>query len=124
MPKKPINVTEAELAVLQVLWESPASTIRQITDAIYEEGTTSEYATTQKLLDRLQGKGCVKKSKRSHAHTFTAKVSREDLIGTGLESLAEKLCGGSLTPLLIHLTDNAKLSVEERRQLKELIDNA
>jgi len=124
MPKSHINVTEAELAVLEVIWESGASTIRQITDAIYEAGTTSEYATVQKLLDRLQAKGCVSKSKRSHAHTFGARVSREDLIGTGLETLAEKLCGGSLTPLLIHLTDNAKLSAEERAQLRELIDNA
>ena len=124
MPRKPINVTEAELAILEVLWDSGASTIRQITDAIYEEGTTSEYATTQKLLDRLQGKGCVKKSKRSHAHTFTAKKSRDDLIGTGLESLAEKLCGGSLTPLLVHLTDNAKLSEEERAALQKLISEA
>lgn len=124
MSKTQINVTETELAVLEVLWDSGASTIRQITDAIYDSGTTSEYATVQKLLDRLLAKGCVKKSRRSHAHTFSAKVSREDLIGTGLETLAEKLCGGSLTPLLIHLTDNAKLSASERQQLKELIDNA
>ncbi len=124
MPKRPINVTEAELAVLEVIWESGAATIRQITDAIYDEGTTSEYATVQKLLDRLHAKGCVKKSKRSHAHTFSAKVSREDLIGTGLDTLAEKLCGGSLTPLLIHLTEKTSLSNEERSVLQNLINES
>ena len=124
MPRIPINVTEAELAVLEVLWDSGASTIRQITDAIYDEGTTSEYATVQKLLDRLLAKRCVKKSKRSHAHTFTAKVSREDLIGTGLETLAETLCSGSLTPLLIHLTEKTTLSEEERVALRKLINES
>ena len=124
MPKNPINVTEAELAVLEVLWKSGGSTIRQITDAIYDEGTTSEYGTVQKLLDRLLAKSCVKKSKRSHAHTFSAKVSRADLIGTGLDTLADKLCGGSLTPLLIHLTGKAELSEKERDELRALIDNA
>lgn len=124
MPKTPINVTEAELAVLEVLWEVGVSTIRQITDAIYEAGTTSEYATTQKLLDRLLAKKCVSKSKRSHAHTFSAKVSRTDLIGTGLETLADKLCSGSLTPLLIHLTEKTKLSEEERAVLQKLINES
>ncbi len=124
MPRTPINVTEAELALLEVLWSAPASTIRQITDAVYEKGTTSEYATTQKLLDRLLLKKCVAKSKRSHAHTFSAKVSREDLISTGLETLAEKLCSGSLTPLLIHLTEKTKLSKEDRAALQKLINES
>jgi len=124
MRQKPINVTEAELAVLEVLWNEGASTIRAITDAIYEQGAASEYATVQKLLDRLLAKGCVKKSKRSHAHTFTARMSRSDLIGKGLENLAEKLCSGSLTPLLIHLTEKTKLSKEDRKVLRDLINEA
>ena len=124
MANKTINVTEAELAVLDALWEEGAVTIRQITDKLYEEGTTSEYATVQKLLDRLQVKGCVKRSKRSHAHKFSAKVSRSELIGSGLETLAEKLCSGSLTPLLMHLTENTKLSQQDRDKLRELIDQA
>ncbi len=124
MANKTINVTEAELAVLDALWEEGAVTIRQITDTLYEEGTTSEYATVQKLLDRLQAKGCVKRSKRSHAHKFSAKVSRSELIGSGLETLAEKLCSGSLTPLLMHLTENTKLSQQDRDKLRELIDQA
>ncbi len=124
MASKTINVTEAELAVLDALWEEGAVTIRQITNKLYDKGTTSEYATVQKLLDRLQAKGCVKRSKRSHAHTFSAKVSRSELIGSGLETLAEKLCSGSLTPLLMHLTENTKLSPQDRDKLRELIDQA
>ena len=124
MVKKSISVTEAELAVLEVLWAEGASTIRQITDSIYEGGTTSEYATVQKLLDRLLDKGCVGKRRQSRAHAFRAKVSREELIGSGLETLAEKLCSGSLTPLLIHLTGKAKLSKSDRDRLRDLIEGA
>ena len=124
MSKKSISVTEAELAVLDILWEDGPSTIRQITDKVYEKGTTSEYATVQKLLERLQAKDCVKKSKVSHAHSFSATVSRSELIGDSLESIAQKLCSGSMTPILVHLTEKVKLSKADREMLRALIDES
>jgi len=124
MARKSIGATETELSVLEVLWSEGSSTIRQITDSIYDQGTTSEYATVQKLLDRLQDKGCVTKRKRGNTNSYVAKVSREELIGSGLETLAEKLCSGSLTPLLVHLTEKAKLSKSDRDMLRDLIDEA
>ncbi len=124
MVKKSINVTEAELAVLEVLWQAGPSTIRQLTNAIYKEGTNSEYATVQKLLDRLMDKGCVNKSRESRAHAFSARISREEMIGSGLETLAEKLCRGSLTPLLIHLTGKVQLSKSDRDALRQLIEDS
>ena len=57
----------------------------------------------QKLLDRLTAKGHVRRDRAGAAHTFTATVDREALIGRRLQDVAEKLCGGSLTPLLTHL---------------------
>lgn len=122
MARKPTSVTESELAVLEVLWSKGPSTIRQLTEILYTKGTAGEYATVQKLLDRLRTKGCVKRSKNGLAHTFTAKVSRTELIGRGLETLAGKLCSGSMTPLLIHLTESVKLSREDRETLRQLID--
>lgn len=122
MARKPTSVTESELAVLEVLWSKGPSTIRQITEILYTKGTAGEYATVQKLLDRLRTKDCVKRSKNGLAHTFTAKVSRTELIGRGLETLAGKLCSGSMTPLLIHLTESVKLSREDRETLRQLID--
>lgn len=124
MQKKSISVTETELSILEEIWKESPRTIRQITDSIYENGTTSEYATVQKLLDRLEGKGCVSRIKQGNVNTFSAKMSRSELIGSGLEGLAEKLCSGSLTPLLVHLTGKVKLSKADRELLKDLIDEA
>ena len=56
------------------------------------------------------------------AHTFAAAVGRDELIGRRLEDVAEKLCGGSLTPLLTHLVRTRRLSARERQQLRTLID--
>ena len=85
-------------------------------------GGHAHYATVQKLLDRLEAKGCVRRDRVGRAHRFAAAVGREDLIGERLEELAEKLCGGSLTPLLAHLVQPARLSREERQELRRLLD--
>jgi predicted transcriptional regulator len=116
-------VTGSELVLLNALWEGGPATIRQLTDVLYPEGGgTGGYGTVQKLLDRLEAKGFVRRDRTSPAHTFEAVVRREELIERRLTDVAEKLCGGSLTPLLTHLVRTTRLSEQERRELRELID--
>lgn len=119
-----IEVTDGELAILEELWSRGRLTIRLITDAVYPSGTTAEYATVQKLLDRLEGKGCVRRFKLGRANEFEAIVHREELIGAGLKKLASRLCDGSLTPLLTHLTSEIELSDADREALQRLIDES
>jgi predicted transcriptional regulator len=123
MARKAEDVTETELAVLQVLWGQGPATIRQITDLLYPEGGAAHYATVQKLLDRLELKGFVTRDRTPPAHAFAAAVGREDLIGRRLQAVAEQLCGGSLTPLLTHLVKAKRLSARERQDLRDLIDD-
>ena len=118
------DVTDAELAVLQELWERGSATIRQLADALYPGGTTAQYATVQKLLERLEAKGHVTRDRRAMAHVFAARTDRDALIGRRLRETAEKLCGGSLTPLLTHLLKVERLSPKERQELRALMDEA
>ena len=122
MPRTPQDVTEKELAILQVLWDRGDSTIRQITDVVYPAGDTAQYATVQKLLERLEAKGFALRKKTTPANIYSATLGRDALIGRGLQDMAEKLCGGSLTPLLTHLVRQRRLSAKERRELRDLID--
>ena len=122
MARTPQDVTDAELGVLQVLWDEGPATIRRLTEVLYPGGGTAQYGTVQKLLDRLEGKGFVSRDRTPPAHTFTAAVGREELIGRRLRDVAEKLCGGSLTPLLTHLVRQRRLSARERQELRDLID--
>jgi BlaI family penicillinase repressor len=116
------DVSDTDLDVLQVLWDSGGSTIRHITDVLYPDGGPPKYWTVQKLLERLEEKGYVRRERGGTAHTFLATTAREELIGRRLRDVAEKLCGGSLTPLLTHLVRNRPLSAEERQGLRDLID--
>lgn len=123
MADTPRDITETELEILQLLWQTPGATIRQLTEAIYGSSTSAQYATVQKMLDRLEAKGFVRRDRAGTAHQFTATVSREELIGRRLQDLAEKLCDGSLTPVLTHLVRTQKLNSRERQELRQLIDD-
>ena len=116
------DLPDAELAVLQMLWERGPSTIRQLADALYPEGTESHYATVQKLLERLEAKSCVTRDRSEWAHVFHAALQRDDFLGQRLRAVAEKLCGGSLTPLLTNLVRSKQLTPRERREIRKLID--
>jgi predicted transcriptional regulator len=121
MPGRDLDVADAELAVLEVLWEKGPSTIRQLTDVLYPSGTVAHYATVQKLLDRLEAKECVERDRASRAHRFVAAVKRDELVLGRLQATADRLCGGSLTPLLTYLVRARGLSVQERKELKALM---
>src|SRR5215467_9586858 len=115
MARTPQDVTDTELSILQALWDRQPATIRQLTDVLYPGGGTAHYATVQKLLDRLEAKGCVVRRRAGGPHVFEAAVGRDELIGRKLEDVAEKLCGGSLTPLLTHLVRTGRWSNRERQ---------
>jgi len=120
--RKRIVLPDAELAVLKVLWERQAATVREIMEALYPQGETSEYATVQKLLDRLQGRGCVTRQRRARAHVYTPAVDRDRLIREQLREAADRLCEGSLTPLLTQLVDAENLSPQDIRTLRALVE--
>ena len=118
------DATEAELAVLRVLWESSggSATIRTITGQLYPAGGTSHYATVQKVLERLEEKGLVTRDRSESVHRFSAAVAKEELIGRRLRAMADALCEGSLAPLLTSLVSATPLSSGEIRELRELVD--
>jgi BlaI family penicillinase repressor len=123
MARTPQDVTDAELAILELLWDQGPTAIRQLTEQLYPQGGRAHYATVQTLLERLEAKNFVHRDRSAAAHTFRAAVGRDELIGRRLQATAEKLCGGSFTPLLMHLVRARKLSTREREELRALIDD-
>ena len=117
------QVTEGELSVLKVIWLAGSSTSREIAEAIYDDASDSKMATVQKLLERLQAKGCVLRDRQERAHRFTATISREEFLQHRLHDLADRLCDGAIAPLVTTLLRSKKgLSKKSRNQLRQLID--
>jgi BlaI family transcriptional regulator, penicillinase repressor len=116
------DITESELAVLRILWDRQTATIRQLTDVLYPQGEAAQYATVQKLLDRMEAKGYVRRDRTMFVHVFRSVLDRDELIGRRLRSLAEMLCEGSLTPLLTHLARANDLTNDDRLALRAIFD--
>jgi predicted transcriptional regulator len=121
MARSDKRVSDRELGVLEVLWQQGQASVREITAEVYDDQSFSKYQSVQKLLERLEKKGCVKRNRSTTAHTFEPNVERDEIIGHRLEQVAETLCGGSLTPLLMHLAGRTKLKPSEREAVEKLI---
>lgn len=122
MARAPQDVTDAELAILEVLWRRTSATVREIAEELYRGSNASQHATVQKLLERLAGKKCVRRDRESWPHTFEASIVRAELIGRNLQQTADRLCAGSVQPLLMHLVKAGRLTAGDRRNLRELLD--
>ncbi|MEM1448969.1 MAG: BlaI/MecI/CopY family transcriptional regulator [Planctomycetota bacterium] len=123
MPKPRPDVTETELAILEVLWDEEPATIRTLTDRLYPDGTASQYATVQSLLERLEGKGYVSRQRSRVPHRFRTKVDRRALIGKRLRDVADSLCAGSMSTLLTSLLEEQDYSGADVDALRELVAN-
>jgi len=117
-------LTNAELVVLELLWERGDLTARKIREQLYPQAEKAQHGTVQRFLQSLEEKGCVARDRSLPVHVFSAAVSREAYAGQQLESLARRLTGGSIAPFLTHLLRERKLDRAELTRLRELLEGA
>jgi predicted transcriptional regulator len=122
MTGKPSDVTEAELGVLQVLWNQGARTIREVAAVLDAANQDVYYATVKKLLERLEAKGFVRREPQGIAYLYEATVGRDELVGQRLRTISDSLCDGSVTPLLTQLAQHERLSRKQQAALMALIN--
>lgn len=114
--------SDSELEVLKALWEKGPSTVRDLHESLQAGGSSWAYTTVQTLLARLEQKGYVRCDKAGRAHVFAACVSKEELLSEQLGSLADKVCAGAATPLMLTLVRERRFSRAEIQELRELLD--
>ena len=124
MVKSHEDITEAELSVMEVLWDrSEGATVRDIVLAVYGRHEHSLHGGVKSFLDRLTEKRYVRVDKTGFAHQFYAAVTREEHVGSQLKQIAASHFQGSLVPLLLSLVEQAKLSKADRAAIERLIAN-
>lgn len=124
MPREPQDITEGELAILEQLWREPGSSVRQLTERLYARYTAARYGTVQKQLERLEAKRLVGRDRTGSVHLFRATIDRLSLVGRRVDDMVDKLCAGSLTPVITQLLKSPRLSDQQRLQLRGLVEGA
>ncbi len=107
---------------MELLWQNDHLTARDIRERLYHDATKAQHGTVQRLLQRLEDKGYVRRDRSLFVHLFSAAVSRQAYAGQQLESLADKLTAGSFAPLITHLIEHKKISWREIDKIKALLD--
>ncbi|MDE2784882.1 MAG: BlaI/MecI/CopY family transcriptional regulator [Gemmatimonadota bacterium] len=116
------KLANAELAVMNRLWEKGIATARQLREQLYPEAARPMHGTIQRLLQRLEAKGFVERDSDRAAHLFSPRISREAYAAGRLESLADQVTGGSFVPMITHLVEERKLSDADMEHLRRLLE--
>ena len=114
--------TQAELQILQVLWQKGESTVREVHDELSSTHTTG-YTTVLKIMQIMYEKGLLERDESSRAHIYSATVDQSETQGQMVRDLVSKVFEGSTSKLLVsalHGRSSKKEIAEIRKILNEL----
>jgi BlaI family transcriptional regulator, penicillinase repressor len=113
--------TDAELAILRVLWSRGPSTVRQVHEALSRERETG-YTTVLKLMQIMTEKGLVERDESERTHVYQARFTQEQTQERLVSDLLEKAFGGSASQLVMRALAAKPASADELAQIRRLLD--
>ena len=114
-----IQLTRRELDIISVVWELGSATVGEVLEKL---GENLAYTTVLTVLRTLETKGAVRHEKEGKAHRYYPLVESEQVGDRSINRLLEKVYQGSRELLLTQLVSDKKVSGEELRRLRKLID--
>ena len=112
--------TEAELAILHILWKRGPSTVREVHSAQRDKGTG--YTTALKQMQVMAEKGLLKRSERFRSHVYEAHVARERTQLLLTRSLLQRAFEGSAKNLVLGALSSQPISRTELAEIRKMLD--
>ena len=113
---------DTELAILAVLWERGASTVREVHEVLVRSAPGTGYTTVLKLMQIMTEKGLVVRDESQRAHVYSSRVTQQKTQRQLVTDLLERAFGGSPTRLAMQALSTRKASAEELAELRQLLD--
>ena len=114
--------TDAELAILRVLWERGPSTVRQVHEVLVARVGQTAYTTALKLLQIMTEKGLVRRDDTDRTHVFTSRLSEEQTQRQLVRDLLDRAFGGSASKLVMQALNARRATPEELGEIRTLIE--
>jgi predicted transcriptional regulator len=118
LPPRP---TDAELAILEVLWQRGPSTVREVHEALAERQTG--YTTVLKLMQIMVDKRLLARDEAQRSHVYSAIVDQERTRRRLVAELCDKVFGGSAAQLVMHALSEKKATPAELAEIRGMIDD-
>ena len=112
--------TEAELAILQIVWNRGPSTVREVHTALRTRRTG--YTTTLKQMQVMTDKGLLKRNERFRSHVYEARIQREQTQLRLARSLLKRAFDGSTKNLVLGALSSQPISRSELAEIREMLD--
>lgn len=116
----PERISDAEHAVMEVLWQRAPLTATEVADALADAREWS-LQTVKTLLSRLTTKGAVSYDQDGRRYLYSPILAREDYVGDESRRLVDRLFGGRAAPLIAHLAEQQKFTAEDLAEIERLI---
>lgn len=116
--KTKVLITSGEMELLRVLWDLVGATISQVHKELANRGNSLAYGTVQTRLNRIVEKGVARRV--GFPGEYQALLKPEDVSEPYYDNI-EKLCGGSIVPLLSHLASKRDFDSDEIALLEEIV---
>jgi BlaI family transcriptional regulator, penicillinase repressor len=113
--------TEAELAILRVLWQRGPCTVRDVHEELARD-TGIGYTTALKLLQIMHEKELVARDESERAHVYRARRSKEQTQGQLVRDLVNRAFDGSASELVVSLLGSKLASGDELTEIRRLLD--
>jgi predicted transcriptional regulator len=120
MSAKRRKPTDAELAILQVLWSRGPSTVREVAEAMNREQV---YTTVLKLLQIMADKGLVRRDVSRRTHVYRAVQTAEETQRQFVADLVDRVFGGSAAQLVVQALTTKRASAAELAEIRRLLDS-
>ena len=114
--------TDAELAILGVLWARGPSTVRQVHEVLADTRDTG-YTTTLKLMQIMAEKGLVKRNETARTHVYSAVAGEEQTQQQLVKDLVDRAFGGSAAQLVLRALSAEGATDAEVKDIRKLIDD-
>ena len=114
------KLSKLELQVMEILWRRGACSIREVQEGFPEKDRLA-YTTVQTMIYRLEVKKAVKRTKKiSNAHIFDAAISRGAAQGRLIDDFLA-IFGGRMQPVMAHLIEAGKLTLEDVQEAEKAL---
>jgi BlaI family transcriptional regulator, penicillinase repressor len=120
MSKTP-RPTDAELAILRVLWQLGPSTVRQVHDVLMRERPTA-YTTALKLMQIMTEKGLVRRDEADRTHIYHPRLTEEQTQRQLLRDLMDRAFGGSSSKLVLQALASKRASSDELAEIRRMLE--
>jgi BlaI family transcriptional regulator, penicillinase repressor len=122
-PRKSATLTEAELRLMEVLWQKGLATVQQVLEGLSEE-TPLAYNSVLTTIRILEKKGYVKHAKEGRAHVYTPLVERKDATRSEIRRLVSRFFGNSHESLVLNILEDQGMDAAELKRLRSMLEGA